>query len=162
MSKGSPSMVALLGLLAVAGFQNRDRLSGLLNKAGGGLQDRLSPAGGDDGSPGSGVVDNLRQMFGGSGGIAGGLSELLGRFTNPVQAARAKTWVDTGPNGALGTEDLDDVLDDETIADLIEKTGLSREELVTRLSAILPEAVDQLTPNGRLPTADEARAIYQG
>ena len=30
MAKGMPSMVALLGLLAVAGYQNRDKLGGLL------------------------------------------------------------------------------------------------------------------------------------
>lgn len=162
MRNGNPSMVALLGLLAVAGYKNKDRLAGLLNASGSGSQNHTGLGGDAPQDQGDGIIDNLRQMFGGPGGIAAGLSDLLGRFSNPVQAATARTWVDHGPNGELGSEDLADVLDDETVSDLTEKTGLSRQELLTRLSAILPQAVDQLTPHGRLPTADEARAIYQG
>lgn len=168
MRKGSPSMVALLGLLAVAGFQNRDRLSRLLQPDGGNAPDGSADAlpkgqarsGTADQPTNGGLVDNLRQMFTGTGGIAGGLSELMGRFTNPVQAAKASTWVGTGPNDDLSPGDLDEVLDDQTVADLMEKTGLSRTDLMARLSAVLPDAVDQLTPQGRLPTADEARIVY--
>jgi uncharacterized protein YidB (DUF937 family) len=36
---------------------------------------------------------------------------------------------------------------------LVKQTGLSREELLSRLSKVLPEAVDKLTPDGRLPAA---------
>ena len=34
MSRGLPSMTALLGLLAIAGYQNRDKLAEMLNGAG--------------------------------------------------------------------------------------------------------------------------------
>jgi hypothetical protein len=34
MSRGMPSMTALLGLLALAGYQNRDKLAELLKGAG--------------------------------------------------------------------------------------------------------------------------------
>lgn len=162
MSKGSPSMVALLGLLAVAGYQNRDKLSGLLQQAGAGR------SGGTDGpdAPGMRTQDTEGRDFpsqhstGQDGGILGGLSDLLSRFTNPVHSAKAKTWVDTGPNGDLGPEDLEEVLDPETMADLMQQTGLGRSELLQRLSAVLPEAVDKMTPQGRLPTVDEARGVY--
>jgi len=172
MRKGSPSMIALLGLLAVAGYQNRDKLSGLLN--GSARRDSNDPlrmpsdmARGSDSNPGyasgssGGVLDDLRGMMGGpgTGGILGGLSELLGRFTNPVQSAKARTWVDTGPNGELAPGDLEEVLDDETLADLSQKTGLSRSELLSRLSVVLPDAVDQFTPKGRMPTEDEQRGM---
>jgi uncharacterized protein YidB (DUF937 family) len=146
MAKGSPSLVALLGLLAVAGYQNRDKLSGMLQPAG-------TPQG--DRNPGE-----TGGMFAGTGGIAAGLSELLGRFTNPVQSAKAQSWVDTGPNGDLGPDDLSEVLDDETLADLTQKTGLSREDLLARLSVTLPDAVDRMTPKGRLPTEEEAISVY--
>ena len=156
-------MVALLGLLAVAGFQNRGRISQLMQPDQDNSLNGMQPSGvphqqSTDGI--GGIVGNLRSMFTGNGGIAGGLSELLGRFTNPVQSAKANSWVNTGPNGDLTPDDLNDVLDDETVSDLMEKTGLSRAELMSRLSAVLPDAVDQLTPNGRLPSADEARAAY--
>jgi uncharacterized protein YidB (DUF937 family) len=36
---------------------------------------------------------------------------------------------------------------------------MGREDLLTGLSQQLPELVDQLTPNGRLPTEEEASRI---
>jgi uncharacterized protein YidB (DUF937 family) len=51
--------------------------------------------------------------------------------------------------------DLSKVLTEEQIAFLTERTGLSREELLAGLSERLPQAVDELTPDGRVPTPDE-------
>lgn len=163
MAKGSPSMLALLGLLAVAGYQNRDKLSDLLAGAGGQGNAARSPERDDPNAPG--LIDNLRDMFAGGstgsagGGMIGGLSELLARFTNPVQSAKARTWVDIGPNSDLSSTDLEEVLDEETLADLSQKTGLDRNELLSRLSVVLPEAVDRLTPDGRLHSDPEPPRI---
>lgn len=166
MAKGSPSMIALLGLLAVAGYQNRDKLSGLLHGANGTADPRPTR---DDTSAGSaadargpasgGLMDDLRRMVSGAGGggVVGGLSEILGRFTNPVQSAKAQSWVATGPNSALVPGDLEEVLDDDTLADLSQKTGLSRADLLSRLSTVLPEAVDQFTPDGKMPSVTYPR-----
>jgi len=161
MSKGSPSMIALLGLLAIAGYQNRDKLSRL-------VQNASTPRDDMGGNPASGaaeppedMLNTLRQKVGETGGnVLAGLSELLARFSNPVQSAKASTWVNQGPNGDLAAGDLEEVLDEATMTDLMQQTGLGRSELLERLSAILPEAVDKLTPNGRLPTADEALRQY--
>ncbi len=171
MRKGSPSMIALLGLLAVAGYQNRDKIAGMMPRNS--TADNRPPTSHmptDDGpfhmpataretGPGAGVIDNLRGLLSGNGGLAAGLAELIGRFTNPVQSARAQSWVGTGPNSELGSEELHDILDDDTLDELSQKTGLTRMELLTRLSAALPEAVDRLTPQGRMPTEDEARVL---
>jgi uncharacterized protein YidB (DUF937 family) len=160
MAKGSPSMIALLGLLAVAGYQNRDKLSGMLHGAQGNPDNSGADTTGNH-AAGGGLADSFRGMFAGAGtgGIASGLHELLGRFTNPVQSAKAQSWVDTGPNGELGPDDLAEVLDDETLADLTQKTGLSRSDLLARLSATLPAAVDRMTPKGRIPTEEEAVSL---
>ena len=89
MSRGFPSMTALLGLLAIAGYQNRDKLA---------------------------------EMLGGA-----------------------------GPKGSVAPTDLERAIGPDVIADLSQKTGLSRDELLARLSRELPKAVDQYTPDGRLP-----------
>ena len=173
MSRGSPSLVALLGLLAVAGYQNRDKLSGLMQNAGGNADYdsnrdnagiRMESADVSSASTGGGMMGDLRGMLtgAGGGGFLTGLTELIGRFTNPVQAAKARSWVDTGPNGSLSSADLAEVLDEETLDELTTKTGLSRADLLERLSTVLPGAVDHYTPNGRLPTTDEARSLVLG
>ncbi len=154
MAKGSPSLIALLGLLAVAGYQNRDKLSEVMNTR---HTDPTHPDGG------AGPLDGLRQMLGGAGGggVMSGLSELFERFSNPVQRAKVDTWVQRGPNAPLAPSDLEEALDEETLAELGAKTGLSREELLSRLATSLPEAVDHATPDGHFPpiSAQEPRSI---
>lgn len=145
MAKGSPSLVALLGLLAVAGYQNRDRLGALLN----------GPAPGSSPQPGhGGILDAFRQGQEG-GGLVGGLSELIGRFTQPHQQAKVDSWVGRGPNAPLSSSELAEALDDDTLAELEAKTGLRRDELLARLSTTLPEAVDQVTPDGQFPPVSQ-------
>lgn len=159
MAKGSPSLIALLGLLAVAGYQNRDKLAEVLNTRSTHDPDRPTAGGLGQG----GLLDGVRDLAGGVGGgsLVGGLSELFDRFANPVQRAKVDTWVQRGPNAPLAADELSDVLDEDTLTELVEKTGLSREELLARLSTALPEAVDRATPDGRFPpiSAPEPRSV---
>lgn len=146
----NPSLVALLGLLAVAGYQNRDRLAEVMNGRTVGDVAR-------DGGQG-GLLDGLR---GESGGLLGGLSELFGRFAAPHQKAKVDSWVQRGPNAAISSDELAQALDEDTLAELVQKTGLSRQELLSRLSTTIPDAVDQATPDGVFPpiSAQEPRSI---
>src|SRR3712207_2872962 len=93
MSRGFPSMTALLGLLAVAGFQNRDKiaemLGGLSPNAGGGSGGQGQPQvgqGGLGGLAGAGGLGGLGGLLGGLGNqnpggiVNGGLGELVDRF----------------------------------------------------------------------------------
>jgi uncharacterized protein YidB (DUF937 family) len=151
MARNSPSLVALLGLLAVAGYQNRDKLGELLNGRHGDTSgDPGRDPSGDPGAGRGGLLDGLRQTEG-NGGLLGGLSELVERFTAPHQRAKVDSWVQRGPNAELAPSELEAALDDDTIAELVAKTGLSRDELLSRLSSALPEAVDQVTPDGYFP-----------
>lgn len=148
MAKGSPSLVALLGLLAVAGYQNRDKLAEVLNGRQTDDPSRAPGQGGVFDGPGQGSIQSSGQ---GSGGLLGGLSELFERFATPLQRAKVDSWVQRGPNAPLAPSELEAALDEDTLAELVEKTGLSRDELLSRLSTALPEAVDQVTPDGQFP-----------
>lgn len=147
MARGMPSMVALLGLLAVAGYQNRDRIAEMLRGAG-----RTGPRESQNGL--GGVLGNL----GGAGAgtvLSGGLGELLDRFKQSGQEKTAESWVKTGPNQPITPDQLEQALGSETLATLQAQTGLSRQEILNRLSRTLPEAVDKYTPDGRLPREEE-------
>jgi uncharacterized protein YidB (DUF937 family) len=157
MAKGMPSMVALLGLLAVAGYQNREKLGGLLGGLGSQSENPADPnrqAGGL-----SDILSGLGGMLGGatSGGVlSGGLGELVDRFRQTGRGDKADSWINTGDNAPVEASDLEEALGENTIVELTQKTGLSREELLKRLSETLPDAVNQMTPAGRLPTEAEA------
>src|SRR5688500_5352115 len=156
MSRGYPSLTALLGLLAIAGYQNRDKIAEMLGRTG-----QSKPgAPGQGGSGGS--LEQLTKGLGGAsaGGIlSGGLGELVERFKQSGQGDAADSWVKTGPNKPCTPAQLEQALGPEVLDDLSKQTGLSREELVSRLCRELPDAVDKYTPEGRLPTeADFSRA----
>lgn len=159
MSKSTPSLLALLGLVAVAGYQNRGKISEMLGDA----RPRSPESPGSASAPGGGFLSEVADLFqSGSGGVSDGLGELLNRFTASGRGVYADSWVAAGANVPVEEHDLEDVLGDESIAELSEKTGLSRGELLQRLAAALPNVVDELTPQGRLPTADEAKEFHDG
>jgi uncharacterized protein YidB (DUF937 family) len=143
-------MTALLGLLAVAGYQNRDKIAEML---GGGA---TAPAGGGQpGQPGlGGLLGNLAGSLGGAGAgglLSGGLGELVDRFKQSGQGGAADSWVNHGPNQEIAPPQLEQAIGPDVLATLSQQTGLSREELLARLSRELPNAVDKYTPDGRLP-----------
>jgi uncharacterized protein YidB (DUF937 family) len=152
MSRGFPSMTALLGLLAVAGFQNRDKIAEMLKGSG-----STSPGAPDQGNQQSGLGGLLGNLgSGGLGGLlGGGLGELVENFKQRGQGEVAESWVGTGPNKQIAPNQLEQAIGPDVLASLSQQTGLSREELLSRLSTTLPEAVDKYTPDGRLPDATD-------
>lgn len=151
MSRGLPSMTALLGLLALAGYQNRDKLTDLLKSAG---NNNTQPGASNQQGPLGGLLGNLSGALagGGVGGLLnGGLGELLERFKQNGQGEAAESWINKGPNQQLPPPQLKQAIGSDVLAALEQQTGLSQEELLARLSRELPAAVDQYTPEGRLP-----------
>ena len=160
MSRGMPSMVALLGLLAVAGYQNRDKIAEMLGgpkqvPAGSGRPD--APAG-DEGN----VLGRLGGLLGGASAgsvLSGGLGELIDRFKQSGQGQAADSWVGKGANQPIVPTQLEQAIGPDVLNTLSQHTGLSREELLSRLTRELPTAVDKFTPEGRLPTEEEAARL---
>jgi len=160
MSRGMPSLVALLGLLAVAGYQNRDKLTEML----GGMKQGPGSAPGQSNPQGGlgGVLGKLGGVLGGASAgsvLSGGLSDLIERFRQNGHGQAADSWVKRGPNQELGPDQLEQAIGPDVLSTLSQQTGLSQEELLSRLSRELPTAVDKLTPEGRLPTEDEAARL---
>ena len=146
-SRGFPSMTALLALLAIAGYQNRDKIADMLGKTRG-----------QPGAPGQNGLGGLLGQLGGAsagGVLSGGLGELLDRFKQNGQGETAKSWVGTGPNKQVTPSQLEQAIGPDVLDTLSQQTGLSRQELLARLTRELPDAVDKYTPQGRLPTEAE-------
>jgi uncharacterized protein YidB (DUF937 family) len=162
MSRGFPSMTALLGLIAIAGYQNRDKLAEML----GGQTSGSAGLGGGPGQQqgglgGSGQLGGLGGLLGSLGGtsagglLSGGLGELVERFRQNGQGEVADSWVARGPNKEMAPHQLEQAIGPDVLASLTQQTGLSRDEILARLSRDLPQAVDQYTPEGRLPTEQD-------
>jgi uncharacterized protein YidB (DUF937 family) len=180
----SPITMAILALLAYKGIKHLsagqqpapggnpintgapggglgDILGGLLGGGAGGLGGALG-GGGGGGALGGGLGDLLKGGLGGllAGGAAGsvlsgGLGGLLKQFQDNGQAQVANSWVGTGPNQDISESDLAKSIGSDDIDALAKHTGLPRQELLAGLRRELPGAIDELTPNGRVPSAQE-------
>jgi uncharacterized protein YidB (DUF937 family) len=156
----SPITMAILALLAYKGIKHMT-----------GGQPQTAPAGGnaslDQASlPGGGLSDLLKGGLGGAlaGGAAGsilggGLNDLLKQLQDGGQKDAADSWVSKGPNKEIAPNDLAGALGADQIRTMMDQSGLSKQELLEGLSQYLPGMVDQLTPDGRMPSADELRRL---
>jgi len=130
---------------------------------GGGLGDVLGGmlGGGNAraGAGGGGLGDILGGLLAGgaAGGVLnGGLKNLLGDMESNGHGDVARSWVGTGQNQQMSPDDLGRAVGLEDIEAVAQQTGMPREQLLSELSQHLPQFVDQLTPEGREPTDDEA------
>ena len=87
--------------------------------------------------------------------LSGGLHDLLDRFKQAGHGDAADSWIGHGANKQIGPSDLEKAIGPDVLDALSQQTGLSREEILARLSKNLPEAVDKYTPQGRIPTVAE-------
>jgi len=108
-------------------------------------------------------TDWLRGSFGSAlaGGAAGsvlsgGLAELLRRFQQNGQGDVARSWISRGPNESISPSDLERAAGADDLDALAREAGMPRDQLLRQLSDDLPRTVDHLTPEGRLPTPEEA------
>jgi uncharacterized protein YidB (DUF937 family) len=155
-----------LAILAVLGYKALKHLTGSQPEASP-APPPPSPAPGrtvNAGLPGSGggLGDLLKGGLGGllAGGAAGsilsgGLGDLVNQLQKKGHGETANSWVSPGPNKEIAPRDLADALGADQINTLAAQTGLSRDELLAGLSQHLPEVVNHLTPDGRLPTESE-------
>ncbi|MER8806044.1 YidB family protein [Mesorhizobium australicum] len=125
--------IAMLGVLA---YQNRDKIGDMIRGAG----DR------NPNDPQGGILDQL------SKGVSGtALGDILNRFRGAGVGSKVDSWVGTGPNEPIQPSEVEAAIDEDTLTSLSMQTGLSREDLISRITRDLPEAVNKMTPSGEMP-----------
>ena len=138
-----PLMIALLALLASR------YMSGGSKEA---PKDSSGSTGPDVSSPSSASLPD-------PGTITGGLGGLLKQFQQAGFGDTINSWINTGPNKAVAPAQVSDALGPEIIDMLSQRTGLPRDQVASILSQVLPQIVDQLTPDGRLPSQREVARL---
>ena len=161
----SPVTMAVLGLLAYKALKSFTGGSSP-RPAAPGPSPSLPP--GQTASVGGGLGDLLKGGLGGllAGGAAGsvlsgGLNDVLKQLQQAGHGNAADSWVGTGPNKSIAPDDLAKALGSDQISTLMTQSGLSRGDLLSALSEHLPELVNELTPDGRVPTEQEVARMVQ-
>ena len=89
------------------------------------------------------------------GGLLGGLGSLIEKFQKGGQGPVIDSWIGKGQNQPIQPGQLRNTLGDDTLGSLAAQAGISKDDLLAQLAQALPEIINKLTPNGRLPTQAE-------
>jgi uncharacterized protein YidB (DUF937 family) len=155
MSKTTMALLGFLAYKAYKSFHNPETAQA-------GAPARYPGAQGSEpqASEAGGLAGVLRTIFGGGSVPGNVLSRGVGNTVQDLEKSGhgeiAHSWVGRGPNSPITAEKLEDALGEDAIKDLMEQTGMERDDLLATLSEHLPRVIDHLTPDGRIPTEKEA------
>jgi uncharacterized protein YidB (DUF937 family) len=116
--------------------QGASQLDALVNSLGAGGQTR-----------GNDVLGAVMSMVQQNGGLPG----IVNMLRNSGLGQQADTWVGTGPNAAVSADQMSQAFGASGLGNLASQFGVSQGQAGSMLSQILPELVNQLTPNGQIP-----------
>lgn len=97
--------------------------------------------------------DFLSSVMGLIGG-QGGLNNLISQFGAKGLGDVVGSWVGTGKNLPVSPDQLKGVLGDDTVKNIASKLGMDSNAVTSQLSNLLPDVVDKLTPDGKVPEGD--------
>ena len=103
-----------------------------------------------DGNKKEDLMSTVVGLLGGQGG----LQNLIGQFTSKGLGDIVGSWVSTGKNLPVSGDQLQNVLGKDTIGNLASKLGMGSGALTSQLTNLLPDVVDKLTPDGKVPEGD--------
>ena len=111
-------------------------------------------AGGQSGN-GNQLLDVVMQLINSQ---PGGLGGLVQAFQQGGLGEIVNSWVSTGENLPVSPEQMQAVLGGGQLQDIAARFGMSPEQATGGLAGLLPQVVDNLTPNGRLPEGGDLLA----
>jgi uncharacterized protein YidB (DUF937 family) len=88
------------------------------------------------------------------GGQSGGLNGFIQQFSSKGLGDLVSSWVGTGNNLPISAEQIQHVLGSDTVKNIASKMGVDANSAASQLSNLLPQVIDKLTPNGKVPEGD--------
>ncbi len=83
----------------------------------------------------------------------GGLAGLVETFKSKGLGEVISSWVSTGKNLPISPDQIKQALGSDKIQQIAEKVGISKDAAMQHLSQLLPQIIDKLTPDGKIPEA---------
>jgi uncharacterized protein YidB (DUF937 family) len=100
------------------------------------------------GAVGAEMITVVNQLIAKHGGLPGIVSQLQQQGLGPT----VNSWIGTGPNQPISPDQVHQTFGPEVIRELAAKTGMNPQDLAQKLSQVLPQVIDRLTPTGSVPT----------
>jgi uncharacterized protein YidB (DUF937 family) len=98
---------------------------------------------------GAGMTQVVTKLIDDHGGVQGIVSELQAKGLGDT----VQSWINPGENQPISPDQLHQALGPEMMGQLAAKLGVTPEAMAAKLSEVLPQAMDKLTPGGVIPKA---------
>lgn len=95
------------------------------------------------------LLQALTSLLGNNSNL-GGLTGLVQAFQKNGLGEIVNSWVSTGQNMPVSPQQIEQGLGSDVLRQLASKAGLSPQDASSQLSNLLPNLIDQLTPNGKI------------
>jgi uncharacterized protein YidB (DUF937 family) len=112
-----------------------------------GTQDVLSKLGGQAGLQGG--LDNIQSLFGNNG-----LQGIVSQLTSAGLGQQVQSWISTGDNKPVSGQQIQQAMDPAALKQMAQQTGMSPDQIAGHVAQALPNLVDQVTPDGKVPSTD--------
>ncbi len=84
--------------------------------------------------------------------VIGGLGDLIGKLTAGGAGPQVNSWIGHGQNEPIQPGQLNSALGGNVLDQISASTGIPKDQLLNQLATVLPQVINKLTPNGRMPT----------
>jgi uncharacterized protein YidB (DUF937 family) len=84
----------------------------------------------------------------------GGVDGLLQKFKDSGMQDHVASWIGTGENRAISGNDVNNALGEDAVHKVAQEAGIAPEHASSGLAQLLPQLINQLSPNGALPQGD--------
>jgi uncharacterized protein YidB (DUF937 family) len=78
----------------------------------------------------------------------GGIQGIVAQLEQQGLGGTVRSWVGTGANQPITADQVHQAFGSDTVKELAAKVGMTPQDLASKLSQILPQAIDKLTPGG--------------
>ena len=90
----------------------------------------------------------------------GGLNKVLAGFQQSGQGEKAASWVGAGANEPVSAGEVENAIGSDEIDRIAGQLGVSREEAAEGIATVLPNLVDQVSPEGELPADPDLDRVF--
>jgi uncharacterized protein YidB (DUF937 family) len=99
------------------------------------------------GAVGAEMITVVNQLIEKHGGLSGIVSQLQQQGLGPT----VNSWIGSGPNQPISADQVHQAFGPDMIRELAARTGMNPQELAQKLSQVLPQVIDRMTPAGSVP-----------
>jgi uncharacterized protein YidB (DUF937 family) len=117
-----------------------------------GIQDILGTLGGQGGQ--QDAMDQIQRLFGGNG-----MQGIVSRLTDAGLGQQVQSWIGMGENQPVSGQQLQQAMDPSALRQLAQQTGMEPGQLCDQIAKVLPNLIDQVTPDGQLPAGGTASDV---